>query len=66
MGYYSDLQIELQELNAHLNDYEPDFMEYAKEQMKTKQYAKEMDDAFGNPIQQLEEIITSLEANHDD
>jgi hypothetical protein len=31
-----------------------------KDYMKTKQYAQEMDDAFGNPVQQLEDIIASL------
>ena len=56
MGYFSDLDIDNQEHNAHIQDQEPDMKDY----MKTEQYAKEMDDAFGNPVQQLEEIIASL------
>lgn len=56
MGYYSNLHLEMQEDNAHIQDQEPDVKEY----MKTEQYAKEFDDAFGDPIQQLEEIIASL------
>ena len=56
MGYFSDLDIDEQEHNAHIQDQEPDMKDY----MKTKQYAQEMDDAFGNPVQQLEDIIASL------
>jgi hypothetical protein len=33
--------IELQEMNSQLHDYEPDFMDYAKDYMATKQYAVE-------------------------
>jgi len=61
MGYFSNLDIDEQEHNAHIQDQEPDMKSY----MKTEQYAKEMDDAFGNPIQQLEEIIASLGVNHE-
>jgi hypothetical protein len=32
--------------------------------MKTEQYAKEFDDAFGNPVQQLDDIIASLGVRH--
>jgi hypothetical protein len=28
--------------------------------MKTEQYAKEFDDAFGNPLEQIDAIIASL------
>lgn len=61
MGYFSNLDIDEQEHNAHIQDQEPDMKSY----MKTEQYAKEMDDAFGNPVQQLEEIIASLGVNHE-
>lgn len=35
--------------------------EYAQEFMKTDQYAREFDKAFGSPIQQIDDIIDSLE-----
>ncbi len=60
MGYFSNLHIEMQEENDHLQSQEPDFMEYAKEQMKTDQYAKEFDKAFGNPKQQIDDFIESI------
>ncbi len=48
-------------ITLYIQDQEPDMKSY----MKTEQYAKEMDDAFGNPVQQLEEIIASLGVNHE-
>ena len=42
------------------HDQEPDMKSY----MKTEQYAKEFDDAFGNPVQQLDDIIASLGVRH--
>ncbi len=56
MGYFSNLHLEMQEDNAHIQDQEPDVKEY----MKTEQYAKEFDDAFGNPMKQIDDLIESL------
>ena len=56
MGYFSDLDIDEQEHNAHIQDQEPDMKSY----MKTEQYAKEFDDAFGNPLEEIDAIIASL------
>lgn len=56
MGYFSNLHLEMQEDNAHIQDQEPDVREY----MKTEQYAKEFDDAFGDPKQQINDLIESL------
>ncbi len=56
MGYFSNLDIDEQEHNAHIQDQEPDMKSY----MKTEQYAKEFDDAFGNPLEQIDAIIASL------
>lgn len=53
MGYFSNLHLEMQEDNAHIQDQEPDVKEY----MKTEQYAKEFDDAFGDPMQQINDLI---------
>jgi hypothetical protein len=46
MGYYSDLHIDLQELNAHLQDHEPDFKEYSKKVMDSDEYAEDMDQGY--------------------
>ena len=56
MGYFSNLDIDEQEHNAHIQDQEPDMKSY----MKTEQYAKEFDDAFGKPLEQIDAIIASL------
>lgn len=56
MGYFSNVDIDEQEHNAHIQDQEPDMKSY----MKTEQYAKEFDDAFGNPLEQIDAIIASL------
>ena len=53
MGYFSNLHLEMQEDNAHIQDQEPDVKEY----MKTEQYAKEFDDAFGDPQQRINDLI---------
>ena len=42
-------------------DQEPDMKSY----MDSEAYAKEFDDAFGNPVQQLDDIIASLGVNHE-
>jgi len=59
MGYFSNLHLEMQEDNAHLQDQEPDIKDY----MNTDQYAKEIDDAFGNPKQQIDDLIESLKGD---
>ena len=46
MGYFSNLHLEMQEDNAHLQSQEPDFMDYAHEVMKSKEFAKDMDVLF--------------------
>lgn len=56
MGYFSDLHIDEQEHNAHIQDQEPDQKDY----MKTEQYAQEFDDAFGNPMKQIDDMIDGL------
>ena len=60
MGYFSNLDIDEQEHNAHIQDQEPDFMSYAHKVMASKEF----DDAFGNPVQQLDDIIASLGVRH--
>ena len=61
MGYFSNLDIDNQEMEAigvivPQHDQEPD----AKEYMKTDQYLQEFDKAFGNPKQQIDDMIESL------
>jgi len=41
MGYYSDLHIDLQELNSHLQSQEPDFMDYAHQVMASNEYKED-------------------------
>jgi len=53
MGYFSDIDIDEQEHNAHIQDQEPDQESY----MKTEQYAKEFDEAFGSPLAQIDKFI---------
>ena len=53
MGYFSDIDIDEQEHNAHIQDQEPDQASY----MKTEQYAKEFDEAFGSPLAQIDKFI---------
>ena len=66
MGYFSDLDIDNQEMEAigaivPQHDQEPDFKAY----METDQYMREFDKAFGNPKQQIDDMIESLEVKHD-
>ena len=56
MGYFSNLDIDEQEHNAHIQDQEPDMKDY----MQTEQYAQEIDKAFGNPKEQIDDLIDSL------
>ena len=61
MGYFSDLDIDNQEMEAigaivPQHDQEPDIKDY----MKTDQYLEEFDNAFGNPMKQIDDMIASL------
>jgi hypothetical protein len=56
MGYFSNLDIDEQEHNAHIQDQEPDMKEY----MTSPQYADEIDKAFGSPMQQIDDMIDGL------
>ena len=61
MGYFSDLDIDNQEMEAigaivPQHDQEPDLKAY----MKTDQYLEEFDNAFGNPMQQIDDMIKGL------
>jgi 5-methylcytosine-specific restriction endonuclease McrBC GTP-binding regulatory subunit McrB len=42
MGYFSDLDIDEQEHNAHIQDQEPDFMSYAHKVMASKEFEQDM------------------------
>ena len=66
MGYFSDLDIDNQEMEAigaivPQHDQEPDLKAY----MKTDQYLEEFDNAFGNPMQQIDDMIEGLGVNND-
>jgi len=55
-----DVVIELMEVGALVpENKEPDHSSYA-EYLKTDEYARDFDDAFGNPIAQIEDFINSL------
>ena len=56
MGYFSNLHIEQQEDNAHVQDQEPDMKAY----MESEEFSKEFDEAFGNPKQQIDDMIDGL------
>jgi hypothetical protein len=60
MGYFSNLDIDEQEHNAHVQDQEPDMKAY----MESEEFSKEFDEAFGNPMQQIDDIIASLGVRH--
>ena len=59
-GSYNMIDVDNTQPTDYHHDQEPDMKSY----MKTEQYAKEFDDAFGNPVQQLDDIIASLGVRH--
>jgi hypothetical protein len=55
-GSYNMIDVDNTQPQDYHHDQEPDMKDY----MQTEQYAQEIDKAFGNPKEQIDDLIDSL------